>query len=501
MSSINSPRAVKEKPLPYEKFIGLETMRDSSNQDTGTKQPLLRLSNGYVDGLGQVIRMPGMDRVHSAVNVIETRHFSLDDLTWIEQANGGTILRSSSGRVAPTLWDSSAIPTVASFAGNLYYFSQAQPVWRYSGANFSIDQGPLTNRLRPSFGCTVQSRLVVGGLPYAPGVIDISRVNDPSYFADDEKSDEESVNRAGKIDIWSVIGKRETITGITAFETNKLVIFTASRGLIYRISTDIDQWAIEDRTSITNGCISHRTVVEAGQDIIYCSRTGVYTVARSRDNGTMVASASLSDNISLLYKKLLRTVPDPRLISAVWDADASQYHIFFPQTQERSFRLTMTVDPTNPLATARWSLSELEMSPICGDFFEGNLVFGSFEGLYQVGQVDEDTQEFFNPLVFETPTLYLGSFVDSKDISGLLISASGNAVLLIEMIDNASNRVVWSRKVEINEDAIPGSFFGTPLSQHRRIPMNVRTTACRFRFTAEGAGLFRLAGFAPIVGS
>jgi hypothetical protein len=503
MSTPISPRSVKEKPIAYERFTGLETLRDPTAQDIGSKQPLLRVSNGFIDFVGQVVKDAGVDRVSNAFNVVEVAHLNLFELTWIERRDGGYIFKTSTGRESPAGWDIQRTPTISSFGSKLVYLAQGQVPWTYDGSIFAPVSGdkPLNSRLRPSFGVSVQSRFVVGGMPQYPGVIEISRVNDLDYFSDEEAVDEESVNRGGKIDIWSVVGRRETLTGLAAFETNKLVIFTGSRGIIYQLTTDIDGWQIEDKTSITNGCLSHRTIASANQDILYCSRNGVYSVSRSRQNGIVVSSACLSDSIALLYRKLVRTVEDPRRISAVWDQDESQYHVFFPQTNARSIRLTMTLDSGGAQPVARWSVSEEGLMPTCGDFFEGSLVYGSDEALYQVGKTEEEQHEKNPQLIIETPILYLGSFLDAKQINSLIISASGKAELFIEMLHGKTNKVFWSKRVEVEEQAVPGSFYGVPIEESRRIPVNQRTTSMRLRITANGAGLFRLAGFAFVIGS
>lgn len=503
MSSTTSPRAIKESPKVYERFTGLETLRDSTAMDIGKNQPLATLVNGYIDEAGQIIRDPGMDRIQSGINVVLARHLNVFELTWIERQERSFTLKSSAGRSQDLGWNFSALPVAAHFNGNLIYMAQSEKPWTYSGAVFKdLDDSHPLAQLRPAFGCSVQSRFVIGGSPLAPGVIEVSRVNDISKFSANEDEDEESVNRAGKIDIWSVIGENETMTGLSSFETNKLIIFTAARGIMYRVTTDIDDWVIEDRTSITNGCISHRTIQKAGPAILYCSRNGVYGVARSTDAGGNVASFRLSGGISRLYRRLIRSVPDVRRISAVWDQDNNQYHIFFPRTKDVSSRLTMTLDSPDVTASSpKWSLSEGGLNQICGDFHEGSLVFGSNDGLYQVGLVEEDGRELNPILTVETPNLYLGSFTDAKDITGVIVSASGKSLLNIEMIDAKTGRVRWQKEIEVEADAAPEGPLGYPLAEARVIPINERTTSCRIRFTAKGAGAFCLAAFALLVRS
>ena len=50
---------------------------------------------------------------------------------------------------------------------------------------------------------------------------------------------------------------------------------------------------------------------------------------RSEQNGITIAEASLSDEVEPLYQELVKTTPDPRMISAVYDPDTQTYHVFF----------------------------------------------------------------------------------------------------------------------------------------------------------------------------
>lgn len=500
-SGITSARQIKAKPKPYERFIGLETIRDESAQDLGSKQPLNVLSNGFIDDLGQVVRDPGVDQIQSASNVIAVRHLDISDIVWIENRGDGLEVFSTAKRNAKLGWPVVANPSIASFNNRLLIMAVGLAPWEYAGAAFAQlpANGPMTKRLRPAFGVTVQSRFVAGGMPQYPGVIEVSRVNDLKFFSEEEKDDEESVLRGGKIDIRSLIGTRENITGLYPFETNKLIIFTGDRGLIYRLSTDIDAWALEDRVSISAGCISHDTIVSAGPDVLYCSRTGIHSVMRSRENGTMVYSMPLSGRISLLYRNLVRMVADVKQISAVWDQDENQYHVFFPRQGSTGLRLTMTIDPADPAGSPRFSLSDGFVVANCGHFFEGSLVFGSSDGLYQIGKVEEDFRALNPDLVLETPPLYLGSLTDPKSINGLIVSAAGKSSLLIEAIKPETGEVFKSINVEVTPDADPANFKGTALIHQRLLPFQARTTSLKVRITAKGKGLFRLAGFAFLI--
>jgi len=498
-----SPRAVKERPIAYENFIGLETIRARNNQDTGKRQPLAVLSNGYADPIGQIVRDPGVTRIQSGVNIAHAKHYDLFSLLWFERLSDGLYPRSTTGAQAPTFFTAGASPSSVHFGDILYTFAQGETPVAFNGTAFEVLPAtkPLSNRLRPAFATTVASRLVVGGMPQYPNVIEISRVNDVNFFSEEEAKDSENVLRGFKIDLGNQLKNNERITGLATFENDKLIIFTTSRGLIYRTGENIEDWGIESRTSISAGCISHNTIQEANGDVLYCSRTGVQTVRRSRENGVMIYSLPLSFPITTLYRELVRGVSDIKDISAAFDADESQYHVFFPFEGAISRRLTLTLDPTDLDSSGTWSLSESFLSTTCGDYADGSLIYGTPDGLFQVAKVEEETAGKFPDLSIETPDLFLGSFTDHKSLAGLVLSCAGKSYLNLELIDAVTGKVIWSR---YNVEAEPGTAIadarGTPLNHNRRVPVNVRTTACRLRVKACGTGQFRFAGFALIVG-
>ena len=496
MSRAASPQPMKTRPRAYEGFIGLDTLRAFNSQDVGRNQPLQRFENGFIDSAGQITRSPGVTALAPATNVVHVRHFLRDEVAWIESHNDTLMARSTTGSKTDVQWPSNARVTSVAFARKLVFMAPALVPFFYNGGEFTPVEGALASRLRPAFGVTVGSRLAVGGMIDNPQRIEISRVNRIETFADEEKDDEESVLRGGYIDLSEQLGTQEPITGLANWESNKLVIFTADRAMVWKITPDIDEWAIEDKAQIYAGCISHATIQQAGADILFCSRSGVQSLRRSRENGVLIFSVPMSKRIERIYRKLAMRVPDPKQIEALWNSDTNQYDIFFPVDGAEVFRLTMTLDEMEPDKPATWSLTSF-LSARCGSFQEGSMVLGSADGLFSVGHVDDEIDETYPDLVIETPLLYLGSY-DTKAITQLLIQAEGNSTLVIEYL-NEDGETVLSRRAEANELAEPDQFFDPLLAHDYRLPTPWRTQVLRLRVTASGKGLFRLSGFAFIL--
>ena len=64
MSTTYAPSGVKTKIYPYEDFQGIDASRDKGALDTGQKQRLISIVNGYTDFRGSMVRDPGATQQH-----------------------------------------------------------------------------------------------------------------------------------------------------------------------------------------------------------------------------------------------------------------------------------------------------------------------------------------------------------------------------------------------------------------------------------------------------
>lgn len=495
MSSPRAPHLVPSlRPVSYEGFGGLDTSRDIIAMDTGKQQHLTIINNAYCDWRGQITKDPSATLVAESGRVVAVRFFRAGEVSWAAADAAGVKLYSQRGHSTDYIWPNNAVVTSTVFDRKAMFFVRALPCYQYDGSKFSVIDGSLNKGLFPSFGTSIQKRLAVAGVVGQETKVLLSRTDNPAIFDIDEDPASEDVLRAGFLDVANLFGTADVITGLIGFEQNRLAIFSSDKTLIYRIDPDIEQWAIEDRANINVGCISHNTIQRAGNDVLFCSRSGVHTLSRSDANGLTVFSNTLSDKIDVLYRKLIRSVANPQEISAVFDQDEGRYHIFFPQPGGViTKRLSLSLNPEGGEPRPTWSTGDF-LNARCGDFLAGNLSLGGADGVYALNNI-ESTLGVHPEVSFETPWLFQGSLDDDKQARYLTIQAYGSGTIFVEAI-NAENRVFFSDRIEIDPEEDDGSFIGVPLFTRYRRKFEHRYRAARFRFRIESKGLFRMTGFA-----
>ena len=500
MSSPRSPHAVAGvKPAIYEGFGGLDTSRDIVALDTGRSQHLSVLSNAYCDWRGQITKDPPATLVHPSDRVLSVRFFGQREVSWASADNKGIRLYSQRGHLSDYIWPNNAVVTSTVFDRKAMFFARALAAYQYDGNRFEPIEGSINKMLFPAFAAPIQRRLAVAGVLGQETKVMISRTGNHKVFDADEPKNSQDVLRAGFIDVANLFGSADVVTGLIGFEQNRLAIFSADKTLVYRIDPDIDQWSIEDRANINIGCISHNTIARAGNDVLFCSRSGVHTITRSEGNGLIVFSHTLSEKVDMLYRRLIRSVDNPELISAVFDQDEGRYHIFFPQPGGViTKRLSLSLNPEGGEPQPTWSTGDF-LNARCGDFFAGELAFGGADGVYAVGNIEDTNTSHPNAIhpevTFETPWLFHGSLDDDKSTKALTIQAYGSGTIFVEAI-NSDGVVFFSDRIEIDPDEDDGSYIGVPLFTRYRRKFEHRYRSMRLRFRVVSKGLFRMTGFA-----
>jgi len=499
-STTKSPSGVKVKTYAYENFQGLDTSRDVTSLDTGKDQHLSVINNATTDWRGQIVRDPACKYIYGEYNVDHIRFFSKDEAVWAESTEAGLNFKSQRGHTLENVHSANSIVSSTVFNQNAILTSKGRPMYRYDGSTFSRNQSPSANELLPAFCTSVQRRLVVGGITGRETEVHITRVDQDEIFPLDEAAGETSVLRGGYIDIANNLGTADQITGLGAFEQNRLVIFTADRAIIYKIDPDITQWTIDDNANIYIGCASHNTIQNAGTDLLFCSRSGIHSIKRSEENGILVYSYSLSDKIDLLYRELFNSVPKKEQISAVFDQDEAIYHVFFPQSGGKLCRrLSLAMNPEGGEAQPKFSTGDF-LNSRSGAFLNGKLLFGTTGGVYEVLKVEKENDNSFTPnMDIKTPLLWHGSLEQTKETSSLLIQAAGKGVITIDAQDE-NGKVIGELVMEVDDTSDDNYFADVPLSRQYERKWQHRYRAAQYRIkTTGGRGLLRIIGFAVTV--
>jgi len=489
-----SPAGVKIKAYPYEEFQGIDLSRDKGSLDTGQKQHLLQLRDGYSDWRGMIVRDPGVKpRVQGIGYVKHVAFFGRDLIAWAQKDGGGTSLISERGHKLDEIFPRNDAVASTVFNNRAIFMCRDQSMQQYDGQSFRvIDAG---SQPRPAFGVAIQRRLAIAGMSANRTRIDISRVDRENVFADDEDPGSADVTKAGDIDVVNIIGTADEITGLGVFELNRLAVFTNDRTLVYEISPDIEEWQIDDKANINVGCLSHNTIASANSDLFFCSRDGVHSVRRSDTNGITIFSVPMSNKVRNLYREYVRSVPDSSLINAAFDQDLQQYHVFFPFTDLITHRLTLTLTPVRD-AEPRWSTGTY-LNATCMTALGGMVLLGTPGGIWE--RLDqEDSGKFMPEMVVTTPILWQGSINDIKEGHSFVMQATGTGAVQVEAFDE-KGRYLSSLQLLVDDTGSDDNFPDVPLSRQYERRFEHRYRGVQFRFTSKGNGPLKIIGFAVTV--
>ncbi len=501
MAGQYSPPQIDSKAFSYENFMGLETSRDHTALDTGKDQHLVAINNAFCDWRGQIVRDPAMRHFHGTSSVSHIVFYSSDDVVWAESGNSGEIyLQTAKGHRSETPYDKHTILSSTVFNNKVVFASDQRNLTFYDGGSYTESSSASAKVLGAKYCTSIQHRLVLAGIRSANTTIHFSRINNENIFPDDEAIDEVSVSKASELDIVNVMGEASKITGLGVFESNKLVIFTPDRAILYIITHDYRDWKIDPSANINIGCLSHNTITNAGTDLLFCSRSGVHSIRRSQQNGLMVFSHSMSDKIDLLYRSLVRSVQDPESISAVFDQDEAQYHIYFPQTGGvLCRRLTLSLNPELEEETPKFSEGDT-LHARCAAFLGGKTFVGTSNGVHEIvpSGTPSATTDTVPSAKITTPFLWHGNLSATKNTYSLTLQASGKGIINISAVDDA-NRTLGSMVIEVDDDD-DGRYTGVPLFRQYERSWQHHYRAAQYTITIqEGSGLLRIIGFAVTV--
>ena len=497
MAMSKSPSGVKVKTFAYEDFQGLDTSRDVTSLDTGKSQHLSVVRNATCDWRGQIVRDPAAIHKAGSRTVDHVRFYSQGKFVFAERTGAGIDLCSDSGSKVENAYDLSSVISTTVFNRNVMFTSKAQQLRRYDGTNFYANASPAMDRLRPAYSTTTQSRMVVAGVSANETTVYVSRVNQDEIWPEDEPEDSNDVNKAFEFDVANYLGTADKITGLGSFEQNRLVIFAADRALIYRTDPDLSRWLLDDNANIFIGCASHNTIQNAGTDLLFCSRSGIHSIKRSEDNGILVYSYSLSDKVDLLYRELFNSVDDPEKISAVFDQDNGQYHVFFPLPgNELCTRLTLAMNPEGGEAMPKYSTGDF-LRARCGTFLNGTLLYGTTGGVFESLDIETEREDAFTPeMEITTPLFWHGSLSETKETNSIILQAAGKGLVEIDAQDDYG-KVIGSLVIEVDDTADDNHFADVPLSRQYERKWSLRYKAAQYRIkTTGGSGLLRIIGFA-----
>jgi hypothetical protein len=492
MSSTLAPSGVKLKTHSYHNFQGVDSSRDKSSLDTGDEQHLVDCINASCDWRGTIIRDNGATLRKTTVGTIRHLAFYGSDLAvWAESQDSGTALIADNGADLIDIYDVDAVVTSTVFGGKTVFSSRGKPLEYFDGTIFK--QSTSKNIQDPAYITTLQNRLVIAGGEGSSTKLKVSRVDDSEIFPEDEEPDAEQVTKAIFFDIGNVIGNQGSIKGLGTFENSRLVIFTEDKGVVYEISTDNTQIAIDDSIIINAGTISHNTIKEVADGVFFCARDGVYRLARSSANGITANIEPMSAKVTRLYRKLIKQVSNPEDISAHYDQDEHQYHIYFPRSNSLCTRLTLTLSPDDTSESNKWNTGDFNNTQ-CSAALGGVTLTGNNGQLWEY-RYSEDIVEEYPTAVVTTPILWHGTMTEIKQSHSMLIQATGEGEVQVEAFDDGG-RILSTHKFQIQDDLVAGEFPDVPLNRQFNRKLEHRYRGIQLKITIKGKGLIQILGVA-----
>ena len=495
-----SPALVDAKYTVYTQFQGMDRSRDITAMDTNSNQHLWTLKNCHADWRGRIVREAPVQRRNADDNaVVQTlKFYSRENVCWSQEGDGGVSLNSDRNHLLDNVYPVGSKVSITNFNGTAIATVANQQSYKYQGSTWSVVGGTAP---KAAYACTVRNRLAAAGMIDRPTEVWFSRVRNVDVWHKDETPTGTEVTKAFYIDIRSLIGTADEITGLGQFETNRLAIFTNESTLIYKVDEDYSKVAIDENANIRVGCISHRTICQSMNNLLFCSRYGIHMISRSDVNGVYIAHRIISDKIEPYYKDLVRSMDDKTAINACYDPDLQQYHVYFPKGRV-SKRLTLTLRHIGTKAEViNWSIGT-SLNQRCADALGGQFVLGTYDGLFNQlersieygGAAMSNADIRYSEMEIETPILWCGTAIDYKESRSLMVQATGYDTtasegagsLVIEVFDEQGRPLrELSAQIEGKDD---GVFPDSLLSRSYELPMNLRFRGLQIRIRSASDG-------------
>ena len=280
--------------------------------------------------------------------------------------------------------------------------------------------GVPANGFNPSCGMGYYGRLWCGGVASAPDIVYWSNLldGDDWYYGD-----------AGAIDLSKIWGT-DVIVAIEPFY-GKLVIFGKNNIVIYNNPTAVGSLAL-DEVIRGVGCVSRDSIKAIGDDLVFCSNTGLRSLARTTEKDKLPLM-DLSVNIK---DTLIRNIGQSKIIKSVYVENEGIYIMSFP-----ILNITYVFDfkhytPNNAPRVTTWTFNN-DREPASMSYTDtyGLLVgqkdggLAGYEGYYDVDLAANGTTFSSSSYTsnIETTWVNLGESISSTLLKRLFIVLEGGS--------------------------------------------------------------------------
>lgn len=477
----------------YSNFSGLNTSRADVSMERPQSQPAIEADNLYFSAKGYITNEPGLTNLGKEpayVSHVRIHDASSDVVIYATRDAGGTSLRTHGGNaVSQNAWPREVSISSAVFNRRVVMAAGQRNMKFYNGSEFrDITSASIDGA---KYVCQVSNRLVVAGFTGNPNEIQVSRVDNGTIYDGDEAIGEPSVLKAFRFNIKNMLGNGDQVRGLANFETSRIAVFTSDRVFVYNTDPDFTLWSLDKSVMVRYGTISHRSIVSAGSELFFCSRTGVHSLRRSTLGGDVVFSNAMTDDVTELYQQLLAKVENKDDVTAYFNPDEGRLHVIFPVNDRLSYRLSgamtaMTEENAN--AKLRWTLSTYA-GVTCGDYLSGRLIVGTISGIKTVAPWHSDAVPRGKGFV-RFPTLWHEDLFEPKNGLHMILVASGVGKVTITSRDE-TGRELSEQVFELPDDG-QVDYYGVPIQRQFIRPFQHEYLGVRITVTVDATKVIRI---------
>lgn len=488
--------SVKFKPQLYTSFAGLNTSRADVSMERPEAQPFVEMENTYCSSKGYLTNESalsdfGTDK--SFISHLKYFNSTSKQILYAARIAGGLSLRVTGKPTAlEKVWPRDTTISTTIFNSKIIIAGGQDVLYSYDGSEFRKVTSESVKGGR--YVVQIQNRLAVAGFDASPNEIVLSRVDNENIYRIDELPDEASVLKAARFNVQNLIGNGDRIRGLATFENNKLAVFTNDRVLIYIADQDFANWSLDTRLVVRYGTISNNSIVSIGDEVFFCSRSGVHSLRRSALNGSTVYTTPLSDDIQELYQTLLAQVTDKQKVNAHFNPDDGRLHIFFPVNDLLSYRLSGAISASKQEGEStkmRWSLSKFA-GLSCGDYLAGTQMCGSISGMKVMGTWYSNTEGNRGDGFATLPILWHKDLFNPKTSLALAVYASGAGTIYVDAEDE-TERQLGTFTYEL-PDVDQNDYNGVPIQRQFIKPFQFQYIGLRLKIRIEAKKMIRIFG-------
>ena len=280
--------------------------------------------------------------------------------------------------------------------------------------------GVPADGFNPSCGMGYYGRLWCGGVASAPDIV---------YWSNLLDGDDWLGGDAGAIDLSTIWGTDEIVAIEPYF--GKLIIFGKYNIVVYNSPTAVGSLAL-DEVIRGVGCVSRDSIKAIGDDLVFCSSTGLRSLARTTQNDK-IPLQDLSVNIK---DTLIRNIGQSTNIKSVYVENEGIYIMTFPV-----LNITYVFDfkhytPNNAPRVTTWTFdNDREPSSMAYTDTYGLLVgqkdggLAGYEGYYDIDLAANGTTFSSSSYTsnIETTWVNLGESISSTLLKRLFIVLEGGS--------------------------------------------------------------------------